>query len=235
MNWGAIPSLPALRAFEAAGRCLNFSKAARELNVTPAAIAQHVRSLEAEFSESLLYRQGRGLALTPAGSDLAESLRAGFQEIAGGVDRLRASREKRPLKISATPAFANSWLMPRIGGFWKKHPEISIDINTSTDLVDMVRDGFDLAIRFGDGSWPGVSAEPLTSGEFWVVAHPDLISDRPLTCLGDVAHLPWLLEETMSELYSIVEREGIDFNKVNVTKFHTNSLVMSGVLSGLGL
>ena len=209
--------------------------AARELNVTHAAVAQHVRALEAEFSESLLYRQGRGLALTPAGAQLADSLQSGFGEIAAGVDRLRSLRDNRPLNITATPAFAANWLMPRIGEFWALHPEISIAINPGTALVDLVRDGFDLAIRFGEGVWPGVTTEPLTSGDFWVVAHPDLVAGRSVTCLRDVADLPWVMESSMMERRAIVEREGIDFASVNVTHLNTNSLVISAAQSGLGL
>ncbi len=79
MNWSRIPSLAALRAFEATARGQSFSKAARELNVTHAAIAQHVRSLEAEFGEALVVRQGRGLILSPEGQRLADALSAGFE------------------------------------------------------------------------------------------------------------------------------------------------------------
>lgn len=235
MNWAHIPSLAALRAFEAAARHLNFSHAAGELNVTHAAVAQHVRALEAQFNESLLIRAGRGLALTEAGKQLADSLNSGFAEIANGVDRLRARSASRPLNITATPAFATNWLMPRMGGFWAKHPEISVSINPSTGIVDMVRDGFDLALRFGEGNWPGVIAEPLTSGDFLVVARPDLIAGRAVDCLSGVADLPWLLEEHMMERRAIVEREGIDFGSVNVTLLNTNGLVISAALSGLGL
>ncbi len=235
MNWSKIPSLAALRAFEAAAQHLNFSHAARELNVTHAAVAQHVRALEAEFNESLLVRQGRGLALTEAGTQLARSLNSGFSEIAAGVDLLRARSANRPLNITVTPAFAANWLMPRMGGFWAKHPEIPISINPSIGIVDMARDGYDLALRYGDGNWPGVMSEPLTSGDFLVVARPDLIGDRTVDCLSDVADLPWLLEEYMMERRAIVEREGIDFAQVNVTFLNTNGLVLSAALAGLGL
>ncbi len=235
MDWNKIPSLSALRAFEAAARCQSFSKAARELNVTHAAIAQHVRRLEAEFNESLLFRQGRGLALTPTGSDLADGLRSGFGEIATAVENLRSQNEKRPLNITATPAFAANWLMPRMGEFWSLHPGVSININPSYELVDMARDGFDLAFRFGEGDWPGLNVEQFSSGDYWVVVLPKLIAGREVTCLSDVADLPWLLEEHMMERRAIVEREGIDFTKVDVTLLNTNSLVISATLAGLGI
>ncbi|WP_114286168.1 LysR family transcriptional regulator [Candidatus Halocynthiibacter alkanivorans] len=235
MDWTRIPSLAALRAFEAAARCQSFSKAARELNVTHAAIAHHVRSLEAEFSENLIVRQGRGVAVTPTGLQLAESLQSGFSIIANGVEKLRSQSEDRPLNISVTPAFATNWLMPRIGEFWAKHPEVSLNINPSISLVDIRKDGFDLAIRYGDGGWPNVKSELLTDGDFWVVSHPDLVQGRTVTCLPDVVGLPWLMESHMVERKAIVEREGIDFQQIKLTLLNTNGLVLSAVTAGLGI
>ncbi len=235
MDWTRIPSLAALRAFEAAARCQSFTKAARELNVTHAAIAHHVRSLEAEFSESLIVRQGRGVAVTPTGLQLAEKLQSGFMIIADGVENLRSLSEGRPLNIAVTPAFAANWLMPRIGEFWAKHPEVSLNINPSTSLVDMRKGGFDLAIRYGSGDWPGVRSELLTDGDFWVVSHPELIKGRTVTCLPDVVDLPWVMESQMMERKGIIEREDIDFKQVNLTLLHTNGLVLSAVAAGLGI
>jgi len=235
MDWTRVPSLAALRAFESAARCQSFSKAARELNVTHAAIAHHVRGLEAEFSESLIIRQGRGVAVTAAGLQLAESLQAGFSTIASGVERLRSQSENRALNITVTPAFAANWLMPRIGEFWAKHPEISLTINPSIGLTDLRKDGFDLAIRYGDGGWPNVKSELLTDGDFWVVAHPDLVKGRTVRCLQDVVGLPWLMESHMMERKAIVEREGIDFEQIDLTLLNTNGLVLSAVAAGLGI
>lgn len=235
MEWRRIPSLAALRAFEAAARCQSFSKASRELNVTHAAIAHHVRGLEAEFSESLIVRQGRGIAVTPAGLQLAESLQSGFSIIADGVETLRSQSENRPLNITVTPAFAANWLMPRIGEFWAKHPDVSLNINPSIGLADIRKDGFDLAIRYGDGQWPNVTSELLTDGDFWVVSHPDVVKGRTVVCLPDVVDLPWLMESNMMERQALVEREGIDFRRIDLTLLNTNELVLSAVAAGLGI
>ncbi|MGB0851979.1 MAG: LysR family transcriptional regulator [Pikeienuella sp.] len=235
MNWAKIPSLASLRAFEAAARCQSFSKAARELNVTHAAIAHHVRALEAEFAESLIVRQGRGVVATAYGQQLADSLQSGFSTIADGVAALRSQTESRPLNIAVTPAFAANWLMPRIGDFWAKHPEVSLNISPNVSIVDLRKDGFDLAIRYGSGNWPNLKSELLTDGDFWVVAHPDLIKGRAVSCLPDVADLPWVMEAHMLERRTIVEREGVDFEKVNLTLLNTNSLVLSAVAAGLGV
>ncbi|WP_377194216.1 LysR family transcriptional regulator [Ruegeria meonggei] len=235
MNWSRIPSLAALRAFEAAARHQSFSKAASELNVTHAAIAHHVRSLEAEFSESLMVRQGRGIATTAVGSRFAEDLQIGFASIADGVENLRALGEQRPLNIAVTPIFAANWLMPRIGDFWAQHPEISLNINPGVDLVDLRKSGTDLAIRYGNGKWPALKSQLLTDGDFLVVAHPDLIGDRKVDCLPDVLDLPWIMERHMMERKALVEREGVDFEKVKLTLLNTNALVLSAVAAKLGV
>ena len=236
MDWRKIPSLQALRAFEAAARNQSFSKAADELNVTHAAIAQHVRGLEAEFSESLIVRQGRGIVTTPAGMQLANSLRDGFATIAEGIEDIRSINAERPLQISVTPTFAAHWLMPRIGDFWTKHPDITVNINPNTDLVDLKNDGVDLAIRFGNREdWPKLDTELLTHGDFWVVAHPDLVKDINPTCLQDVVGLPWLFEDYMRERVTMLETEGINLEDANITLLGTNEMVISATESGLGV
>lgn len=242
MNWAKIPSLASLRAFEAAERHGSFSKAARELNVTHAAIAHHVRSLEAEFAETLIIRQGRGFAATPAGQQLALGLRSGFADIEAAVEALRAQIAGRPLALSLTPAFAEKWLMPRIADFWAKHPEVALNINPSLELSNLQNEGFDISIRFGDGDWPGVEAEMLTDGDFWVVAHPELIAGhaglvagREISCLADVIDLPWVMESHMLSRRGLIEREGLDLGQVDITVLNTSGLVQSAVLSGLGL
>lgn len=235
MDWRSLPSLATLRAFEAAARHQNLSQAARELNVTHAAISQHVRKLEEELGEPLLLRQGRGMALTDAGRLLADALGSGFATIADGVAQIRQRGLDRAVQISVTPAFASHWLMPRIGSFWAEHPEIKININPSADLVDLRRDGVDLAVRYGDGNWPNVDTELLTDGEFVVVAHPDLVQGRQVTCLSDLVDLPWVMEDHMMERRRIVEEEGIDLNDVKLTTMQTSDLVSSAVAAGLGV
>lgn len=235
LNWNQLPSLSALRAFEAAARHGSLSAAARELNVTHAAIAQHVRSLEAHLSETLTFRQGRGIGVTDAGQQLAESLSAGFGLISDGVEALRDRQCARPLNLSVTPSFAEHWLMPRIGDFWARHPGVSVNINPDIAVVDLKRDGFDLAIRYGDGNWPGVEATVLLPGEFWVVAHPDLVTEPEIGSLQDLLALPWLLETQMTETRRLLEADGLDLSEVDLTDLNTNSLVLSAVVAGLGI
>ena len=135
MNWKDIPSLAALRAFEALARHGSLSGAARELNVTHAAVSQHLRQLESALDEPLARREGQGMALTDAGRDLALALGEGFARIAEGVAQLRDRRAQRLVVVALTPSFAESWLMPRIGGFWSAHPEVEIRLAPSIALA----------------------------------------------------------------------------------------------------
>ncbi len=235
MDWSNLPSLSALRAFEAAARQRSFSGAARELNVTHAAIAQHVRRLEADLDVPLILREGRGVAPTDAGRKLAEQLLQGFETIAAGVRELRVDSEARPLQITATPAFAAHWLMPRLGSFWQAHPEVTLNINPGSNLVDLRRDGFDLGIRFGEGTWPKLTSELLTHGDFWVVAHPDLLQAHDACCWEDTARLPWLMEASMLERRRVVEDAGLCLDDTHLTLLETNQLVLSATQAALGV
>ncbi|MBO9474322.1 LysR family transcriptional regulator [Shimia sp. R10_1] len=235
MDWSSLPSLSALRAFEAAARHQSLSRAARELNVTHAAIAQHVRHLEADLSEQLLFRAGRGVAATEAGQKLAQKLGEGFALIAEGVDALREQSATRPLTVSLTPSFAMNWLMPRMGGFWQTHPDITVSLTPSAALVDLRHDGFDMAIRFGNGEWPGLESTPLTSGEFWVVAAPNFLEGRHPTSLPELQQDPWLLDAQMLELRRVIEETGFDLSAVNLNVLDSNELIISATLAGLGV
>ncbi|MCK0167922.1 LysR family transcriptional regulator [Jannaschia sp. S6380] len=235
MDWSRLPPLAALRAFEAAARHRGFSAAARELNVTPAAVAQHVRKLETALGTGLAFREGRGIALTAAGQELAQALTDGFGGIADAVARLNLDTGARPLTLSVTPAFAAHWLMPRIGDFWARHPDLPLNIQPSVDLADLRRDGVDMAIRYGGGTWPGLQSELLTDGDFWAVVHPDLVEGRKVDCLADVADLPWLLEHYTMERRAMIEREGIDLNAVRMQLMQTNWMVLTAAQAGHGV
>ncbi|PTX58111.1 LysR family glycine cleavage system transcriptional activator [Litoreibacter ponti] len=232
MKWSELPSLAALRAFEATARLNGFSAAARELNVTHAAIAQHVRALEADLGVSLVFRSGAGMALTEQGRGLAASLGDGFRQIADGVALVRARKEDQPLNISLTPSFAENWLMPRIGAFWAEHPEIKVALNPSMDLVDLRRDGFDMSIRYGRGDWPGVDAEMLVHANFVIVGTPEMaehVQGRNVLALGE---LPWVFETGREELIVWAQSVGLGECALDSIEVPTNSMAMSATRAG---
>ncbi len=234
MDWREIPSLSALRAFEAMARLGGFTAAARELNVTHAAIAQHVRGLEAELGQVLVMREGRGMGLTEAGRLLAGSLQDGFAEIAAGVTATRTLGEDRPLQIATTPSFAENWLMPRIGAFWAEHPEIKLAMVPGYELVDLRRDGFDMAIRYGRGGWEGVTSDYLVSAGNVVVATPDLAAQVPYGNVEALSRQHWLHEVGRAEPRAWLAEQGLSFPPEQKTEFTMNTMVLAATRAGYG-
>lgn len=236
MDWKTIPSLSALRAFEATARHGGFSAAARDLNVTHAAVAQHVRALEADLEVPLVARTAQGMALTPEGQDLARQLGDAFGTIATAVDRLRGRQADRPVRVTLTPAFAEAWLVPRLGSFWQTHPDIEVALNPSTGLVDLRKGAHDLAIRFGSGDWPGLEAFPLLGASYVLVAQPGFANGaRCLEDLGDPALYCWFFAAAAREQQVWGAELGLDFNKIPFQDMQSNPVALSAVRAGLGL
>jgi len=235
MNELHLPSLAALRAFEAAARLGGFSAAARSLNVTPAAIAHHVRALEEQFETPLVERAGRGIAVTPAGHALADGLGQGFETIEQAVSQVRDVTRRRPFALAVTPAFAEEWLMPRLGDFWAAHPDIPLNILPAIETIDLRRDQVDMAIRWGDGSFAGLEAELLTDGDFWVVAHPKLLDGKRPTRMEDAQTLPWLLEGYVRERRDLIACTGLNPMTLDIREMKTHALARAGAMAGLGV
>lgn len=235
MDWRHVPSLSALRAFEAAARLTSYSAAARELNVTHAAIAQHVRKLEDHFGVPLLQREGQVMQPTEEGHRLSRSLTDAFGQIAETSEALLIRDAERPLRIATTPSFAENWLMPRIGSFWAKYPDIKIEIAPSHGLVDLRADGFDLAIRYGDGNWPGVTSEVLAPADHVVVAAPSLIEGRKINCVGDLVDAHWVLNGASTVERRWLLENGLDLEGARVSVMDRASLAMTAVRGGHGV
>ena len=235
MDWRHVPSLAALRAFEAAARLTSYSAAARELNVTHAAVAQHVRKLEDHFGLSLMRRDGQTMQPTVDGQRLSRSLSTAFGQIAELSEDLIARDADHPLRIATTPSFAEYWLMPRIGGFWATHPDIRIEIAPSGDLVDLRADGFDLAIRYGRGNWPGLNAERLESAGHIVVAAPSIVGKDYVGCMSDLGDQHWLITGTSKEERVWLKENGLDLSKCRVTQMDVTALSLQAVRAGHGI
>lgn len=234
MDWRNIPSLPALRGFEAAVRTGSFSAAARELNVTHAAVAQHVRSLEAHLGQSLLVREGRQMVPSAAGLRLAKDLQEGFAQIIKGVRDISDDADASPLQVTVTPNFAENWLMPRLMSFWSDYPDIRLSITPSNTVVDLRRDGFDLAIRFGEGKWPGTESAFLIHGDYCIVVHRDLIEGKVPTRMSELYHLPWLFSSSAPDYRAWALQAGLDSSKIKEHDIATTSMVSAAVRSGAG-
>ncbi len=209
MDWQTLPSLNSLRAFAAVAEHHGFSQAGRALNVSHAAVSQQVRALEQRLGTGLVLREGRGLALTPAGARLARSLDTAFGEIALAVDALTGADAERPLQITCTPSFAASWLMPRIADFRQRHPEVELMINPTPALVDLTPGGVDVALRYGTGDWPGLAVEPIFPSDIAVVASRARVGDRRIDDPAALLDYPWFQESGTSEVSTWLKTHGV--------------------------
>ena len=170
-----LPPLKALRAFESAARHLSFTAAADELNVTPAAIGHQVRILEDRFGRKLFNRSTRKVELTDAARDALSLVSQGLDLLAEAGHRLAAPESDNRLNLSVEPGFAARWLVQHLDGFHRRYPEWEVALSASFELVDFVDRRFDLAIRFGDGHYPGLITHRLGIEEVFPVCSPNLL------------------------------------------------------------
>ncbi len=183
--------LNALRAFEASARHQGFSAAATELNVTPAAVGQLVRSLEDWLGTPLFYRAVGGrnrLTPTEAAERALPDIRAGFDRLSIGLSRLREGSRSSVLTVTMSPAFAAKWLLPRIENFHVYCPDVDLRVDTSLKLQDFVAQGIDVGVRYGRGAWPGLVCEKLMDEQIYPVCSPQwLAGNGPLATPRDLA------------------------------------------------
>ncbi len=177
-----LPNFSALRAFEAAARHQNFSRAAEELHLTHGAISHQVRALEQELGLPLFVRSGRNVQVTPDGLRFALQLSKSFADIAAATEALRPASASRRLTISSIPSFAARWLAPRLGRFIERHPEFEVVLQSSGQLQDLARDAIDVGIRFGRGNYPGLVVQRLMGDTYYPVVSPHYrAGDLPAT------------------------------------------------------
>ncbi|WP_111656629.1 LysR substrate-binding domain-containing protein [Isoalcanivorax indicus] len=174
-----LPSLVALRAFEAAGRHLSAKRAAAELSVTATAISHQIRQLEETLGVPLFVRRPRQLLLTPEGRALQGVLGGAFDDIAAAVARLRAPPSRHTVILSATPAVAMRWLLPWVCILREQAPTLDLHVHATHEAVALDGVAADLAIRHGDGQWPGLAAEKLFDDELMPVCSPSLNLKTP--------------------------------------------------------
>lgn len=205
-----LPSLNALRAFEAAARHGSFTKAAAELNVTQGAVSHQVKALEADLGVALFRRLHQKLALTQAGEGYLPSVREGFDRLEAGTAELLARERSNLLTVSMSPNFAAKWFVHRFGGFTEQHPGIELRITPSIERVDFQGDHVDVAIRHGDGRWPELQVTRLCGEELFPVCSPRLLEGgAPLREPADLRHYTLLHDEGWQDWPIWLEAAGV--------------------------
>ena len=183
--------LNALRAFEASARHSSFSAAAAELNVTPAAVSQLVRTLEDWLGTPVFHRGPGGrnrLVATETAERALPDVRAGLHRLVLGLEKLKEGASSGVLTVAVSPAFAAKWLLPRIDRFHAACPDTDLRLDTNLKPVDFAAHGIDIGVRYGTGTWPGLHAEELMREDVFPVCSPAHLKRSPgLKTPGDLA------------------------------------------------
>lgn len=229
-----LPPLGALKAFEAAARLDSFSRAAEEIHVTHGAVSHQVKALEGLVGVPLFARNGRRVTLTADGKVLADRVRAALRDISEAMESVARRDRNNQLTVSMLPSFAARWLMPRLGRFMEKHPDIPVNVHASLALVDFVRDGADMAVRFGRGGWPNLEAEKFMDDQRFPVASPRLnrgkLPTRPvelakfrLLSTDDEPWTPWF------------RAAGVNLPEPKGTMFNDAAMMVQAAVDGRGI
>lgn len=229
------PHLPlnALRAFECAARHLSFTLAAAELHVTQAAVSQQVRGLESRLGVSLFRRLPRGLVLTDEGHALLPVLVDAFGRIEAVIQQFDNGHFFEVLSIGVVGTFAVGWLMPRLRLFRESCPFIDLRLMTHNNVVDLAAEGLDFAIRFGDGSWPGLLADPLLTAPLSVLCAPAVAARvrRP----QDLAHETLLRSYRAEDWPGWFAAAGLDCPAIRGPVFDSSRLMVEAAVQGAGV
>ena len=189
----ALPPLDFLRGFEAAARHLSFTKAAAELFLTQSAVSRQIQALEEFTGVPLFERRHKALALTEAGQAYLRTVGPVLDQLREATRRLRESRTGHILTVTTTVSFASMWLVPRLARFRKRHPALDVRLTATHELVDIDREGIDVAIRDLAGPHAPPGAVPLVGEHLAAVCSPGYLKEaraarRPLAKVGDLRH-----------------------------------------------
>ncbi|MBL3575467.1 LysR family transcriptional regulator [Rhodovulum sulfidophilum] len=228
------PDLPlnALRVFEVAMRQGSFTKAAIELRVTQAAVSHQIARLEDLLGVVLFLRTSQGLVPTDEGRLLFPVLEHGFDAMARVLGRLGGRRDVEVLKVGVNTTFALGWLMPRLAAFAQAHPEIDLRISTNNNRVEILREGLDMAIRFGTGGWTGHDAIPLIEAPLTPLCAPAMAAH--LLHPADLSQMTLLRSYRSAEWPGWFEAAGVACPPITGPVFDSSIALAELAASGAG-
>jgi LysR family glycine cleavage system transcriptional activator len=227
-----LPPLNSLKCFEAAGRLLSFTDAARELNVTQAAISHQIKVIEEYLGVSLFVRYPRRLALSEQGKALLPDVTEAFDRVSQAIGALSQEQYSNLVSVRLAPSFAAKWLSPRLKYFWLQSPEIDLCLFHAHNAVDFEREEIDIAVTYGKGDWPGVVADKLLCLDFFPVCSPAFMhNDKPLTELDNLRYYSLLHDanyECWRDWIELAGAQGIDSDKGTIID-DTNVLIQAAI------
>lgn len=186
-----LPPFSSLVALEAAARHRSYSRAAQELFVTHGAVSQQVRKLEEELGVQLFARRGNQMEPTPTGAALAARVGEAMETLRGGVESARRAASG-PIVVSTGTAFATRWLVTQLARLTAETGELDLTIRVEDRLADLSTDGSDVALRFGEGPWPGTESVRLIDEVMFPVCSPTLLARHPIERPEDLVAAPLL-------------------------------------------
>jgi LysR family transcriptional regulator, glycine cleavage system transcriptional activator len=231
-----LPPLNGLKAFEAAARSESFTRAAEELNVTQGAVSHQVKALEDTLGLKLFRRERQRLILTEAGRDYLTVIRLALDQIAVGTERLLQRQESGALTVSTSPDFAAKWLVNRLSRFAEKCPDVDLRVSATTHYVDFARDDVDVAIRHGDGNWPGLDVQRLYSERLFPVCSPKLVAGRKrITKAADLLKFTLLRLEDAKNWTRLLEAAGVKATVPPGPVLNRASMLIDAAIDGQGI
>ena len=235
----AIPSTAALRAFDAAATHLSFTDAAAQLNLTQGAVSHRIKELEQRLGVMLFHRRARGIGLTRAGERYLPHVREALRQLRAGAAAVATPIRNRVLTVSMSPNFAVKWLVPRLGSFVSAHPEIDLRISASVEHVHFDGDGIDMAIRHGNGHWPGLNVTALCREITFPVCSAQFAqSHQPLATLADLARVTLLHDQHHEHWRAWLSHFGVSFDPKAMEHgpvFSQSSLAIDAAVAGQGI
>jgi LysR family transcriptional regulator, glycine cleavage system transcriptional activator len=232
-----LPPLNALKAFEAAARHESFTRAAEELCVTQGAVSHQVKALETELAIKLFNRERQRLLITEAGRDYLAVIRDALDRIAAGTERLLQRQNAGVLTVSTSPDFAAKWLVHRLGHFADANAGIDLRVSAAMHHVDFAREEVDLAVRHGDGNWPGLDAVKLSAEELFAICSPKLLSGRRrLEKPADLLRFPLLHLDSRKDWTDWLQAAGIDdAAAIHGPVLNRASMIIDAAINGQGV
>lgn len=173
-----LVSLDLLRGFVAVGRRMSITLAAHDLFLTQSAVSRQIHGLEEALGVKLFRRGHRAISFTAEGERLFRSADGALQQLQDAIGALHDSLRQRPVTLTASIGFVGLWLLPRLGGFQARHPELEVRLSANNELVDLRQEGLDIAIRYCAGNAVPAGARRLFGERIAPVAHPALAIDR---------------------------------------------------------
>jgi LysR family transcriptional regulator of beta-lactamase len=232
MDRAQLP-LNALRAFDAAARHLNFTRAAIDLCVSQGAVSHQVAQLERRLGTRLFHRLPRGLALTDEGHALVPVVADAFDRVAATLDQYSSGRFREVLNVGVVGTFAAGWLLPRLDAFARAHPGIDLRISTNNNRVDLAGEALDFAIRFGDGAWHGTHAEPLLAAPMTPLCTPAIAAR--LKTPADLTPERLLRSYRADEWARWFAAAGVSAPVLRGPMFDSSALMAAAAAAGLGI